>query len=231
MQPSKLHNFKLKPLGDEDEWIISYADMVTLLLCFFILFFNQAKKIEHENLIESLANRQSELEADIESIEKNELLKTLEKEMTTKLKDIKLERIKYEISNNESELLVRFWDKNFFSVGSSRISADGKAALIELGSIIAKKKKPMKVVVEGHSDSMAWPAKSSYSNNIVLSNNRASVAAWILLKTGVPENILKTEAFGSNKLLVNDINPDGTTNRAVSWKNRRIEIRIVPEGH
>jgi len=31
--------------GDEGEWIMSYADTVTLLLCFFVIFFSQSKMI------------------------------------------------------------------------------------------------------------------------------------------------------------------------------------------
>ena len=105
--------------------------------------------------------------------------------------------------------------ENLFDKGSSTLRPE---AIRELDRAIAfiKRFQPIKVRVEGHTDS-----EGDGDYNMMLSQSRASsVRDYLVSQGGIDQNILIPVGYGESKPLANNETPEGQR------KNRRFEIVI-----
>lgn len=216
-------------------WLITYSDMVTIILCFFIIFFNVSE--EKSSMLNSMKNALAE-EVSVLS-EENELLKTSNESLSMELfnlknieKDIDTseeEFIKYlrdnnmleevSILQNEKGIAIRFKDSVLFSSAEADISVKGSIALSKIGDKLAKIKNP--IIVEGYTDNVPIHT-AKYPSNWELSVSRAiSVVNYFTKEKGIDKSRMSVSGYGElNPIDTNDT-PEGRSN------NRRIEITII----
>lgn len=110
-------------------------------------------------------------------------------------------------------------EKLLFASGSSRIGKDGKAALQNLSSVLAKNPS-MKVLVEGHTDSRKYSAGSNWN----LSVSRAVTVVNQLVKNGMAPANLIAAGRGEHVPAVTEVKGSPETYK----QNRRVEIALIP---
>lgn len=212
-------------------WIVSYADTVTLLLCFFVIFYAEQKKttdisalIEiQEDLSQQFSKNSSSSE---NAVEKN--VESSEKVLNTE----DLKKLEFVNKEKKKEILIRMYAKDFFKVGGYHLKPDGKKVIEKLAKIFSPHKDKIFIQVEGHSDSLKVAKTAFYKSNLGLSSLRASEAAQIFLNEGVEESHIRVLGFGSSKPLVQDRGPSSEGAKylpEVASKNRRIELRITTD--
>jgi chemotaxis protein MotB len=209
-----------RPRKEEDEditsfWLITYSDMVTLLLSFFLLMysFSVFSEDSRQRLVEELrdvAENRVRVERPREDLEK------AAREIAAQFK-----KDEAFVENTETEVTVGLSSEVTFASGDDALSPAGGQALVKAGAILARL--PNTVRIEGHTDSV--PVRGGrFSSNWHLSAARAQSVVKLLLAEGVDARRMQVVGFGDVRPRATNDTPEGRA------QNRRIEIKILRKG-
>lgn len=108
-----------------------------------------------------------------------------------------------------------------FGSGSAALSKDGKAAIAEVGQVLASIPKRT-FQVEGHTDNVPI-ATAQYPSNWELAAARAITVLKAMVDAGLPADRISAASFGDTR----PVTPNESAEQRA--QNRRIEIIIVPD--
>lgn len=236
-QPPKTTSKKRKPVKkvsrDElfGEWIISYADTVTLLLCFFIIFYAIEKEKAENELIKELSLKFNENKSE-DNNKGNKDFKTLGETLEAGISNVDGKKLQFEKDSKNNEILLRLYEKDFFEVGDFNLKEDGEKLILKISNILKPYQDKIFIRVEGHTDTLPVSKKAFYKTNLNLSSLRASEAAQVLLDNDFNEKRLRVLGYGSSRPLVKD-RAVASNDEALGdylpekgMQNRRVELRI-----
>lgn len=182
----------------ENNWAISYGDMITLLLGFFVLFFNIKTEMVNIHLIKKDldqyfdSSNQSNRQPTAITDSSNNQGSTISTNLSQKLK------VK---SNIEGEkILVEFPGVSFFDQGSFSLTQDGQNALKDFASAISNHMGLFRLVVRGYTDGKAVKANARYKDNLELSAFRSISAIRYLSQKGVKLENMRIAGYGESSL-------------------------------
>jgi chemotaxis protein MotB len=214
---------------DSNAWLETYADMITLLMAFFVVLFAMstmdAQKYEymtevlHKGLNQSFIEKIKEpveQEAKVEEIRSfiSKPVPELDKmSFLTTLADVTLEQ------RHDGADLV-FPDSSLFVPNSARLR-DSARPVLEAAVQHLKRVDPKNfvIVVEGHTDGSA-PIPRRYKNGWSFSSARAMAMRDALEEGGLDRGILSIAAYADTKPI------KGISLEEAATKNRRLVIRI-----
>lgn len=232
-----------------DEWMSTYGDMMTLLLCFFVLLFAMstidAEKFQQmaasfsakdrisimqsssDSILDALGNGIVQMpEAKGDAQEENEEQQEATEELIKMASDFKTYfaqnnlQDKIEVEQNEQYITLNFKDGILFDSGKADLKANALGALDIVANELAKYPEN-DVKVEGHADNMPINTPR-FPNNWYLSAARAiSVAMYFTDTKGFSPERISAEGFGEFRPKVPNDTP---ANRSI---NRRVEIKIL----
>jgi chemotaxis protein MotB len=222
-----------------ERWLLTYADLITLLLAFFIMMYTFSKqdgqKYQEVSThlktifaggtgITQKGNVSAAASLDLlpaKSASSTEIKKQIEQEIETManangLKD------NFSVFSDERGIIIRIMDKAFFDEGKAELKDSAKSMLDKIIPVI--KGINNQIRIEGHTDDV--PIKTNeFKSNWELSVRRATeVVRHLIEKGGVPPQRISATGYAEYRPVVNN---DTTINRAL---NRRIEI-IVAKNH
>ncbi len=222
----------------DERWLITYADLVTLLLAFFIIMYSLSKvDVEKfQNLSVSLSKAMgaggSVLESpgpsvvpgagevyqdSMKALEIKQMENIMDK-MNKYIKDSNLQN-KARVVSEERGLVLSFQGEVLFKMGSAELTSSATDILYEVGPLI--REIPNYIRVEGHTDSFPI-STDKYPSNWELSAARSNEVAKKLInvyKTS-PERI-SFVGYGQYRPVVMN---DTEENRQI---NRRVDIVIL----
>ncbi len=221
------------------EWLATYGDLVTLLLCFFVLLFSMStvdnqkfkKVISALNSIGIMGQSGSLKENVGESISDLNIYNAIEvqeemDDIYSKVKEIvdsKGLTQDVQVEKVGPGVLLRFKDEILFDVGQADLKANAKNTLQRIGEILKAHDKNIRI--EGHTDNV--PINTSrFRSNWELSTSRAiSVVRYFTEELPAEQRLdpKKFEVSGYGEYHPIAAN-DSEQNRQ---KNRRIEITIL----
>lgn len=223
-------------------WMITYSDMITIILCFFIIFFtfsseeisalytvkdsliNKVNKLNNEN--NKLNNENMQLKEEKKSLSEELFnIKNVETDLDTSNEEFisflrdndLLEDIS--ISEKENELIIRFKDSVLFDSGSAEVTENGYVILDKIADKLNMIDNDF--VVEGFTDNIPINTEKFPSNWELSSARAISVVKFFIDKKFIDEDRIFFSGWGERKPIASN---DTEENRA---KNRRIEIRII----
>ena len=208
---------------DESNWLISYADMMTLLCIFYIMMFSMSKvnvpEFEHvkKEIAENFGSKYTSPTED------------LGKFMTQVIQEAGVEK-EVTMTSDGVGVSLAFQSTVFFGSMSADISDAGKAVLEKL--IIGLKKQQMKIgknykiVVEGHTDSQPI-AGGSFPSNWELSSARATRVIRLFIDDEFQAQNLLAIGYADTQPVVESRNSDGSWNMDNLAKNRRVIVRVL----
>ena len=124
-----------------------------------------------------------------------------------------------EVEERDGKVYVRLASKLLFASGSTAIDPEGRKALSDLARAI-EDEEGFEIVVEGHTDDVAFNAPSSPKNNWELSVLRATAVVEVLNESSSLKPEVLTAAGRS------EYHPRDPQDRN---RNRRIEVVISPQ--
>jgi chemotaxis protein MotB len=216
-------------------WMVTFADMMTLLLCFFVLLLSFANQdvIRFKEVMGSLreafgvqVDRPADQfvsyapsvkeRKDIELSEDNKqllgLIMLIRKQIEV---DPDLEQ-KISVLPQKEGVVMRISSGVFFDPGESLLKPEAKAVLQTVINLLNEQK--YNVSVRGHTDDTLVDG-SRYRSNWELASARAAAATdWILDNSDLRSTRLKAVGFADSRPLVPN---DNDRNRAL---NRRLEF-------
>jgi len=245
-QPRKKRK-KLSGGGGGDganDWLTTYADMITLMLCFFVILFNpdDVTQGQLEAISESMRTggigsnvggltithgRAADLGNTIMSLpsmERGRVMGTaLRRAVSVFSPEIRSNKIK--ITHDERGLVITLAGDAFFYPASARINIEAtREILLRMGTYIESNElRDRKFRIEGHTDSI--PAGPPWEDNWQLSVERSRAVLRYLADIGVNERRFQIAGFSDTAPVATNDTEEGRAN------NRRVDIIILDEGH
>jgi chemotaxis protein MotB len=170
----------------------------------------------HDALSESLTAREAELASRSEEVAR--LQGTYEGLVSDLESEVQAGQI--QIQQLRDGLLLNVSDEILFPSGSAQLSVQGKDVLARVAGHL--KELPDRVEVQGHTDDVPI-ATAIYPSNWELAAARATGVVRWLEGQGLDPRLLSGVSFGQQ----HPVAPNDTTEGRA--KNRRIEIRLLPE--
>lgn len=170
-------------------WIVSYADMITLMLIFFALFYSPQAVYSHQQTQLKQAKQVKEEKL----MHVNMLLDTIELPPSLKAT--------LEIYRDNNQLVADFSENIlFFGSGEIHIHKSGEQVLKELAEIIKDLPPEVSVRIEGHTDQQPLGKHSVYKDNWELSAVRAARVAAFFIQEGVSSDRVSVVGWADQKL-------------------------------
>lgn len=199
-----------------EKFLISYADLITLLLVMFIFLYS-ISKIDDTKLAEAFGKSPTEMTTVMR-------LTPAELRMLDRVRELVKDNVDPEslVRSDIRTILIRLNTSDLFAPGNANFIED--ADKIILSSIQEEMKEGVKqVMVDGHTDNV--PMKSEYfPSNWELSAARASrVARFIMESLRFPPDRIVVAGYGEYRPL----EPNNTDEHRAM--NRRVEIKILKD--
>ncbi len=187
------------PEGDHNSnWAISYGDMITLLLAFFMIFFSVDKKQEEVSTFETLVEREFASESEPAPVKVWGVPTSKDEGTYAGIKSDSIDQlgVKTEVMGNR--LIIEFPDISFFESGSLVITSSGEEALRRFAKVFTKFSGKMRLIVRGYTDNRPVKSKRNrfYSDNLELSSLRAISALRVMEKAGIPFSLMRIGGYG-----------------------------------
>ncbi|VAX16969.1 Flagellar motor rotation protein MotB [hydrothermal vent metagenome] len=223
-------------------WIVTFADLATLLLTFFVLLLSFANtdiikfremlgsvqgafgvKIERQGEFQDTLTGEGTVDKEKQKEKKEKaLVRQFDKVSQTVSKAAVESKMKddVEILSTRRGMVIRVKGEALFKSGATKINPKSTPILNSLADIL--KKTNFTVKVEGHTDNVPVKAGSAslYKSNWEISGVRASVIVRYLISKKVnPENLSAVGYGGMSPVKSNDT----AEGRA---KNRRVEFLV-----
>lgn len=233
---------KKEPAKPSAAWQGTYGDMITLMLCFFVMLYNptEVDAVEMAALSAALsgdptsggqslaAGRLADLGNTINSLPAMERGKSLglavRKAISLFTPDMRSNRIT--VSSDERGLVITLASDAFFRQGSADLNIDAtRDTLLRISQFLSSEDmKGRRFRIEGHTDNT--PADGvQFPSNWELSTARAVNVLHYLSDFGADESQFSVAGYADTRQKFSNDTPEG---RAY---NRRVDIIILDEGH
>lgn len=226
-----------RPKDDDDRenlerWLLTYADLMTLLLAFFIILYSMsridAEKFErvssalrtvlHGTAASPLPHETIMMDdpgvGPVKTGDLNYLKSKIEKIL---LEKGLVDKISAEIEDRG--LVIRISESTFFALGSANLKEQAKEILNLFGDIIGDI--PNHIRIEGHTDNLPIQ-NSKFPSNWELSTTRATICIRYLVENyGMVPDRISAMGYGEYRPVAGNDNSEGRS------MNRRVNIVVL----
>jgi chemotaxis protein MotB len=197
--------------GSRDRWMVSYLDVLTILLILFVAMAAQTLQDSQKKPAPAPATAPAPAVAAVPVVpEPNAALSAIKED---------LEKSHLDVQVDSRGVVVSLSQALLFQPGEDQINADALETVKAIGDVIGKI--PNNVSLVGHTD--ATPIHNRrFANNWELAAARGLRLLELLSsRYGIEESRLSVASFGSNDPKNSNDTPDGRAS------NRRVEIVIL----
>jgi chemotaxis protein MotB len=217
------------------EWMVTFGDLMSLLLCFFVLLlsFSNMDKQKYKQVAGSLEKAfgvQRKLKAmdipkgmtmiakdfDQEVLAtriKEDLGRQIDELIEDQLSDLK-DQISVEAKG--SQVVIRLMGESTFDSGKAEIRSQLKPLLAKVAEVLRKAQGD--IIIAGHTDNVPI-LKGPFNTNLRLSAARAAAVAEFFIEQGhIDPKRISTRGFGEFRPIASNDTAAGRQ------KNRRVEI-------
>ncbi len=235
-----------EPDKPSTSWQGTYGDMITLMLCFFVMLYNPSEvdvtqlatitqslqMNETESVSGGLslsAGQLSDLGNNINSLPSMEKGKSLglakKKAVSLFSPDIKSNKVT--VTSDERGLIITLLSDSFFDEGSAELDInEARETLLRLAQFFNDPEiQNKRYRIEGHTDSTPVSADSEFPSNWELSAARAINVLHYLADYGVREKNFSVAGYADTRPMFETNTPEAKA------YNRRVDIVILDEGH
>ena len=196
----------------DQEWIFTYGDLVTLLLCFFILLFSTCT---YETMkFKSLAASFKPLPAGTPHM--NEGKDSIVEQIAQQLEESELGD-DANINVEEKGGVVSFKASAYFKADSAKLNAKAVNEMTRFSKLIFLL--PNKIQIEGHTEKSQ---PKNWNSTWELAGARASKIARFFIENGLDPAKITIKSFGSTRPRFREASP---TQRSL---NNRVEVVVLP---
>jgi len=233
---------ELQPPKEEVEegapmWVVTFGDLMSLLMCFFVLLlsFSEMDRKKYKMVSGSMKNAfgiqrekpvfespkgskmvAKEFDQAILLTKFEEVVKPVIKELVNEYEELKGF---VEVESGENQLTIRMMGEATFDTGRADLRSEFLPLLLKIGEILGKTK--AEIIISGHTDDVPLSG-GPFGSNLGLSMARAgAVAEFLLSKNTIDPKRLSTMGFGEYRPLNSNDTAEGRR------KNRRVEIIVT----
>jgi chemotaxis protein MotB len=215
-----------------DDWLMTYADMITLLLCLFAIFLAvslrqkaaQVNSLSTAKRLELPHNRTTESDERVLAVRaaKAEKAYTALLEVVNRLKS----QGSSSIEQGDRIIMLQINSEAFFASGSATLSDSGRAILKDVAANIdSDQYRDYQITVEGHTDDSPISTRQ-FPSNWELSTARAAAVVHFFLQQGIPAQRLRAAGYADTFPVAPDRDPSGRPLAENRARNRRVVIKL-----
>jgi chemotaxis protein MotB len=202
--------FRRREEGDQEGWMVAYADMITLLFIFFTLLLSISTiNTTKFDLIRTQWNQKSQ----------SNLTKIAE-EMKKQVEQRKLSDL-VSVDMSAEGLRVAFSEQVLFPSGEAMLNSEGQQVLSGFATVLKNLSTQYQIAIEGHTDARPIHTKE-FASNWTLSSARAVNVLHFLAERGVSDRIMSVRGFADTRPL----SVEGISQEKLMAKNRRVSVLI-----
>lgn len=207
---------------DESNWLVSYADMMTLLFGFFVLMYSFSKidtekfEVVRKDISKYFGGtfKENPGAMDVQNKIKSEMAMGTEDEQK-----------RFSVATSGSNVKITFESELLFKSGSADLTVESVKLVDKIGKIL-KSQKIQALEVEGHTDSD--PIQSVYfPSNWELSAARAARIVRRFAEHQIPENLMRASGLADSQLKYPEKEVQETEILENKKKNRRVIINVA----
>ena len=233
-----------KPPAGVPDWMVTFADMVTLLMTFFVMMFTTAEvdgselrlilaafqgvgSLSGGNTLEE--GKLAELGNTIMSLPSKDRGSALAKarKAAVSLFEPEIKTKKVRVTEDERGLVITLAADSFFKSGSADVDIENTRSILQRlsGLLSSSDLKSRKFRIECHTDSIPTNPEGEFASNWELSTGRAINTLHYLVDFGVDENQFQVAGLADTVPFFSNETPEGRA------QNRRIDVIILSEGN
>ena len=198
-----------------DRWLLSYADLVTLLLALFIVMYAAS---DHERAKQVAASFNSQNSGGEGILPENNSLVDKTAKFEQKLTANPVLMSKTKMQQTSRGFVVSLSEAGFFAPGDAAVSNEVENVVNAISESLKDTK--INIRVEGHTDSTPI-SNSRYPSNWELSTARASSVLLRLTEKGIAPERLSAAGYGGFQPVADNSTVDGRA------QNRRVDVVIL----
>lgn len=214
--------YKRRLIAEEDghEWLVTFADAMTLLLAFFVMLvsfskvdlvtFEQvqagiARDLGQRTVARPAAQLRAQLEAMVDSLGVADAVR---------------------VDAFDRGIMLELAASTFFRRGSAEIRPESRTVLVRISEALAAPRySQFKIAIEGHTDDSS-PQIARYASNWELSGARAATIVRLFADSEIPTRRMRAVAFADTMPKLPNRDGAGQALAENQSQNRRIVIRI-----
>lgn len=212
-----------KKQEDKEDWLMSYADMLTLLLAFFVLLLSMS----HIDMVK-YAQVEGGMAKDIGKRESEAPLQKLQADMGELLKGLKVDDNQVSLGTDDRGLVLELDGNTFFDPASAKLKDSQIATLTKMSELLTSSRyNAFQVEIQGHTDDTPV-STAEFPSNWELSSARAAAVVRLFIAKGMNPTRLAAEGFADTHPKVANRDANGNplpVNQAI---NRRVTIHVFP---
>ena len=229
--------FEKKPKAGLPDWMGTYGDLVTLLLCFFIMLFATAEVdagkfeillkafnpsvLDHTGADNILGDMDKDENIEMSNYFSEEIVYQAElKGLAEKLNDyLEKENLEdnIEVIRDNDKITLRFSSSLLFSSGKATLKDDVKPYLKKISKTIPE---GYDIQIEGHTDNLPI-SNSEFKSNWDLSALRGiNVLRYLIDYCDLNPKKLSVAGYGEHQPIADNSTEEGRS------KNRRVDIKL-----
>lgn len=225
------------PSEGAPEWMCTFADLMSLLLCFFVLLlsFSELDRKKFKEIAGALAQafgvqrkivtydipkgekiiaKQFDMDV-VATREREELGKQLANEIKAHLKE---EEGLVDIKASKDGIVIRMMGETTFDIGKAEIKKEMEPILLKIGRMLENTKGD--ILIAGHTDNV--PVTGKWRSNLELSLARArAVTEFLLAHSQLAPERIATMGYGEFRPIASNDTQEGRQ------RNRRVEIILT----
>lgn len=207
--------------GNDEDWLVTYADSVTLLLCFFIILFSvsEPQPSAYKKLAKSLA------EAGFFEEVQEDTIEAMSESFEAMVAENQLDEV-MAVEQTDKGLQLELSSSSFYESGSAKFKREAIPILKQVADILRDYDYDAYIIAaDGHTDDV--PIKSKvFPSNWELSAGRASNIVRFFIASGLSRELMQASGFADTRPKVPNLDEENkpiAENREI---NRRVIIRV-----
>ncbi len=220
-QKLKRQAMPAKAEESESNWLVSYADMMTLLVGFFLILLSFSKV--DSTVFESVKKEASKVFGGEYKVPFEAL--------SDKIKDaIESQKMGDQVvfKQNDAGVEIAFRGALFFDLGSAELKPEALEMLDKIIPVVSEQAKSFGILIEGHTDNLPIVSKQ-FSSNWELSSVRACSVLRLFESRGFSRKKLKAVGFADTNPILPNTDGNGQALPANQAQNRRVVLKILKD--
>jgi chemotaxis protein MotB len=208
--------------GGGDAWLATYGDMITLLMCFFVIFFSVSDV--NVALFEEMKNG---FKSDVTNTESNSPISMLAQRLDSIYDNPEDDNPEVDVELMMRGINITLGSNRLFKSGDATLSRKGQALIAEVTGTLTEivGQYHLTMDVEGHTDDV--PIRTyRFPSNWELSASRAANVVRKMTDLGIPKEQSRAIGFADMRPILEPKDSTGALVKGAREKNRRVEIII-----
>lgn len=226
---------------DESVWLMTFSDLVFLLLCFFVMLFSfsslDVQKFQtlissfqgaigvldggrsltpDDSAFSSMGAMDSPAWLNVGALRQNQAI-ALYENLARIIESEGLEGTVV-LDVEERGIIVRFADQVLFDLGEAELKPEFRTVLERFAQVLRSWEYPIRI--EGHTDNLPI-ATAKFPSNWELSVARATTVVRFLIEQGVKPDLLSAVGYGEYQPIADNNTPEGRA------QNRRVDVVLL----